>query len=355
MQVNAILILENLAPWAPMVGRLSLKKKELSCLAGIEVFGKPVASRIIEALRDRADITVIHGAASPSPIKERGVDTIIVQNHDGDREIAFVHAVQKLVKRNAGTTLIARLGAYVEFDLERALQVHASRGQGITPIHDKFGCLHYWLVDTNKLNKMTPSSFLSECEVELGLPFVTDGYVNRLEDAHDLRRLIVDSFLGRCAIRPRGREIRPGVWIDGSAHLHRSARVVAPVYIGNNTTVESTAVITRFTNLENHCHIGAGSLVSDASVLPHTTIGNGLDISGAVVDGCEFVDLDRNVALTIGDPNLIAEAASARSHAPALRFYAEKSRQDRWRPEVEYSQYLTRAAGRFFEAFKGEA
>jgi carbonic anhydrase/acetyltransferase-like protein (isoleucine patch superfamily) len=358
LQVNAILVLEDPAPWAPIDGQVSWKNKGLSCLAGTEVFGKPVATRVIEALRDRClKISVIQDAASLSPIRERGIDTIMMQDRE-DREIAFAHAIRRLAKRNTGVTLIARLGAYVELDLENAIQHHLASGQAITPIRDGSGCLHHWLVDTKKLDKIPPSSFLSTCETDReaqGIPFVTKRYVNRLENARDLRKLTIDGFLGRCAVRPEEEEIRPGVWISRTAHLHKCVRLVAPVYIGRDTRVESTTVITRFSNLESHCHIGAGSLISHASVLSHTTVGKGLDISEAVVDGCEFVDLNHNVALTIGDPNLIAETASAKWHAPGLRPRTQKTRQESWQPEVEYSQYLTRAAGRFFEAFKGEA
>jgi hypothetical protein len=359
LQVNAILVLENPAPWAPIDGEFSWKNKGLSCLAGTEVFGQPVAARVIQALRDRcARITVIQGAAGWSPIRERGIDTIIMQDDREDREIAFAHAIGRLAKQNTGITLIARLGAYVELDLDSAVQHHLACGQAITPIHDRSDGLRHWLVDTKKLDKIPQSLFFSTCETDLGLPgipFVTKQYVNRLENARDLRQLTVDGFLGRCAVRPEGKEIRPGVWVNGSAYLHKCVRLVAPVYIGRDTRVESTTVITRFSNLESHSHIGAGSLISHASILSHTTVGKGLDISEAVVDGCELVDLDHNVALTIADPNLIAETASAKWHAPGLRPRTQKTRQESWQPEAEYSQYLTRAAGRFFEAFKGEA
>jgi carbonic anhydrase/acetyltransferase-like protein (isoleucine patch superfamily) len=358
LQVNAILVLENPAPWAPMVGQLPWKNKGICCLAGIEVFGKPVAARIAGALRDRGVYTtVIQSAASLPAIRERGVEIIIGHDHDEDREIALAHAIRRLARRNEGTTLIARLGAYVELDIQSAIQAHMACRQTVTPICDNLGPLGYWFVDTKRLNTISPGSFLSECgDSELqGVPFVTDGYVNRLENAHDLRKLIIDGFLGRCDIAPQGAEIRPGVWVSGTAHLHKHVRLVAPVYVGRDTRVESTAIITRFSNLESHCHVGAGSVISHSSILPHTTVGKGLDISEAVVDGCELVDLDHNIALTIGDPNLIAEAASAKWHAPGLRPRTEKTRRESWQPEVDYSQYLTRAAGRFFEAFKGEA
>jgi carbonic anhydrase/acetyltransferase-like protein (isoleucine patch superfamily) len=358
VQVNAILIVENPAPWAP-VGQLPWKNKGISCLAGIELFGKPAAARVTAALRDRGvRTTVIQSAASLPAVRERGVDTIIVEDDDEDREIGLVHAIRRLARRNEETTLIARLGAYVELDLESAVQAHMAYGQAITPIYDKLGPLGYWLVDTKRLNSISPRFFLSECGMESqepGRALVTDGYVNRLENANDLRKLIADGFLGRCEVAPEGTEIRPGVWINGTAHVHRCVRLVAPVYLGRDTRVEASAVITRFSNLESHCHIGAGSVISNASILPHTTVGKGLDISEAVVDGCELVDLDHNVALTIGDPNLIAEAASAKWHAPGLRPRTEKTRQHNRQPEVDYSQYLMRAAGRFFEAFKGEA
>ena len=179
------------------------------------------------------------------------------------------------------------------------------------------------------------------------------GYVNRLTNARDFRHLVVDSFLGRCSIIPVGREVKPGVWIDGGARVYKTARLVAPCYIGSNTRVQPGAVVTRCSNLERNCHVGEGSLVSDSSLFPHTMVGRGLDVSFALVDRVEFVDLNRNVTLRIQDPNLISDVPPQKLRVPAYLPEYEDVNRDSDR-DREYSEYLSRAKGRFLEVFKGE-
>ena len=149
-------------------------------------------------------------------------------------------------------------------------------------------------------------------EVNPPSDYLTTGYVNRLADARDLRRLVADAFQGRCAIRPRGREVKPGVWIDDGARVHRSARIVAPAYIGRGTRVRAAALVTRFSNLERRCLVDYGTAIEDSSVLPYTHVGRGLDVAHAVVEGSRLVNLSRNVAVTIRDANLIGPTVSRR-------------------------------------------
>ena len=136
--------------------------------------------------------------------------------------------------------------------------------------------------------------------------------------------------------------------------MHKFTRLVAPVYLGRSTKVGSSAVITRFSNLERHCEVGEGTFIDGATVLPHTVLGSGLDVSHAVVEGNNFVDLNRNVALQIDDPNLIHDVTPRHSHIMAHREYASQANRGREVLEFEYSEFLARAAGKVSEVlFKG--
>jgi NDP-sugar pyrophosphorylase family protein len=177
------------------------------------------------------------------------------------------------------------------------------------------------------------------------------GYVNRLADGRDLRQLVRDAFLSRCEIKPRGREVRPGVWIDDGARVHKFARLVAPVYVGRSAKVGPSAVITRCSNLERSCQVGEQTVVEASTVLPHTVLGSGLDVSHALVEGDKFVDLQRNVALQIDDPNLLHDATPLKRRVPAHRQYVSPPSHGNDVFEIGYSQYLSRAADRFSEVF----
>jgi NDP-sugar pyrophosphorylase family protein len=108
-------------------------------------------------------------------------------------------------------------------------------------------------------------------------------------------------------MRPPGKEIRPGVWVEPGAQIHRRARIIAPAYIGRGAEVREDTLITRSSNLESSCYIDYGTVIEDSSILTNSYIGIWLDVSRAVVKGNKLANVGRNVVLNISDPNVIRE------------------------------------------------
>jgi NDP-sugar pyrophosphorylase family protein len=131
------------------------------------------------------------------------------------------------------------------------------------------------------------------------------GYVNRLENPSDLRRLVVDSLTSRCRLRPAGSETRPGVWIGEGTQVHKGARIVAPAFIGSESRIEEQCLITRCSNVESHCMVDYGTVVEDSAILSNSYVGIGLDISHSIVNGNNLLNLERGVALEITDPGVM--------------------------------------------------
>jgi hypothetical protein len=102
--------------------------------------------------------------------------------------------------------------------------------------------------------------------------------------------------------------------------------------------------------VERNCRVGAGTLVDGASILPHTVLASGLDVSHAVVDGNRLVDLGRNLAVQIDDPNLIRDTTPCPWRVPAHR---EPASSNGAKDAFEFG-YLSRAAGRLSQVFKGQ-
>ncbi len=327
-------------------------------LACVEIFGQSILERTIARLQ-KASVQNISVIAPPGCVNFRESKNVTIPYIDehADPWTVAQRILIKDAQRGIETVLVAELGAYVEFDLTAALQFHHAKGQAITPLHDSQGSLSYWIADAARLTSEREFPLPLDEEGEMSdrpMPFLVDGYVNHLAGPRDLRRLAVDAFLGHCSIAPRGREIKPGVWVDDGARVHKKARLVGPAYIGRNTSVRAGAVITRCSVVERNCTVGEGSMVVGSSILPHTVIGRGLDLSGAVVDGTDFSHLQYDLTLRIQDPQLIASAMPRRVHIPTyLPEYEEADRESR-QLEIEYSQYLSRAAGRLLEVFKGE-
>lgn len=269
------------------------------------------------------------------------------------RWLAAGRMLEECARQKVDAVLLAELGPYVEFDLAAALEFHRAKQQIATPLYDDQGALGWWIVDPLRLARNFPLPPREDELPETPIPFFVAGYVNRLSNAQDLRRLVVDAFERRCGLRPRGREVRPGVWLDEGARIDKSARLVAPVYIGSDTSVEAGAVITRFSNIERNCLVDEGTVVANSSVLQNTTVGRDLDVCTAVVDGADFIDIARDVSVRIRDPRLISGAVSERVRASRRLPEMDDVELPQAQPEVEYS-YLSRAAGRLLEVFKGE-
>jgi carbonic anhydrase/acetyltransferase-like protein (isoleucine patch superfamily) len=323
-----------------------------------EILGQSVLDRTVTRLRNAGirTVSVIGGPFLPSLPENRDVE-IIVAGRSFERWPAAQQTLREQGAQGIETVLMIGLGAYVEVNVADTLEFHGSQGMPLTQLEDDQGPLDIWVVDSDWFRTAAAGCTLPFRYGEfpgLPIPCRMSGYVNRLAEARDLRRLVLDAFLSRCEIKPRGREVRPGIWMDDGARAHKFARLVAPVYLGRSTKVGSSAVITRFSNLEHHCQVGEGTVVDGATVLPHSALGNGLEISHAVVDGNKFVDVERNVALQIDDPNLIHDVTPRHSRVPAHREYSSQPNCGADVFEFEYSELVSRAAGGVSEVlFKG--
>jgi carbonic anhydrase/acetyltransferase-like protein (isoleucine patch superfamily) len=335
---------------------LSLNHTLQPSLACVELFGQSVLERTVARFK-RAGLRAISVIAASDCISlhETRDIRIAIPRRAEDRWSIVKRALLRDLQNGIDTVLIAEVGAYVELDLPAALQFHRAKSRAVTPIHDAQGSLSYWIVDAARVLANPSFSLPPDDDRLVDAPeaYRVEGYVNRLADAADFRQLVVDSFLGRCAIRPAGREIKPGVWIENGARVHKTVRLVAPTYVGCNTRVHAGAVITRFSNLERNCNVGQGSMVSGSTLLPHTLIGRGLDVSSALVDRTDFTDLGRNVTLRIQDPSLISDVPPQKQYAPAYLPEYEEADRSTADAGLEYFEYLSRAKGRLLEVFKG--
>ena len=115
-----------------------------------------------------------------------------------------------------------RVGPYTDVDYDELIQHHLDHRCPVTMAVDSEGASLDLFVLSACSRKDAVTLFRSrlqqlrrECK-----PFQVAGYVNRLRHAGDLRRLALDGLLERNSIRPAGREIKPGVWVGESAHIH---------------------------------------------------------------------------------------------------------------------------------------
>jgi len=282
-------------------------------IAYLDVLGLPVIERVLRRLRrfGICQTTLISDlpAESSSFAHRAGIDHNVRQvEAAGD---AFWDSAEETFRQyeteGADLVVALRLGPYAEVDFEEMIQHHLDHHCTISVAVDAQGSgLGLFVLnpaarfDARELFHSHLQHLRRECE-----PFPVKGYVNRLQNAGDLRRLAMDGLLAKNAVRPEGVEAKPGVFVAGGARVHRKARVVAPAFIGARVKVHAEALITRGSVLEHHAEVDCGTVVENSTALPFTRLGAGLDVMHCVVGFRRLAHLSRDVEVEITDAKLV--------------------------------------------------
>jgi NDP-sugar pyrophosphorylase family protein len=193
---------------------------------------------------------------------------------------------------------------------------------------DRDGTLDLWVVDCAQAHQSELEGLLAQAE-KIGATYFIRDYVNRLQHPQDLRRLVSDALSGRCAMRPCGREVRPGIWIDAGAEIDRGARIVAPAYVGRSSKIQEDTLITRFSSIEKDCYVDCGTVVEDSSILANTHVGIWLEVRHAVANGNRFLSLEHEVVLEISDPCVMRSNRPAQQETKNGLSWSRKAREQK--------------------------
>lgn len=272
----------------------------LTCTA---ILGRSVVERTVDELKrvgvERITVLADHTFAAHRLEIDRGFGELSVQ-WVGDAWTSAAQVAKRYEQSGIDWTFIFRASEYAEVDLLGMLHFHRSRSQGVTRAWSDREPLSIWLLDTNRLSASSVQEPAGEME-----RYQVSGYVNRLASASDFRKLVVDGLSSRCKLRPRGTEVRAGVWIEPGAQIHKKARIVGPAFIGKGAKIGEQCLITRCSNVESNCEIDYGTIVEDSSILADTYVGIGLDVAHSIIRGETLLNLQRDVKLEIADPGMI--------------------------------------------------
>lgn len=287
-------------------------------LALVDVLGRPVVQIVAQRLHRSgiASITVVaDGSGQANHFSRRATRVPLQWVHTPGQPPwrAAQRIFTEFVQTGAELVLLIRLGPFAEIEFERLIQFHLDQRGRVTAVTNPAGeLLGAFVISASRRND---AAFLLRHRLQAFrtpyTPYTFSGYCNALATAADLRQLAVDAFQGKVQIVPEGRQIKPGVWVGRGAHLHRSARVLAPAFIGERVKLRASTLITRCSVLERHSHVDCGTVVEDSTILPHTALGAGLDISHAVVGFRRLFHLRRKVELEVADAKLIGTVAAA--------------------------------------------
>ena len=286
----------------------------------LEALGRPVLDYTVERLRraglNSGDMCVL-GNLRPAAAaySKRMVNRLGLSwtNYSG---ASLVRAAEgkfsEYAQNGAEVIVVVQAGVYAEIDYEGFIQFHLESHNRVTCASDQEGLVGVFAISPSRRNDAAYlfRHNLQACRTT-SIPYITSGYVNRLQNAADFRRLICDAFVQETEIRPLGRQVRPGIWVGAGARIEREARVVAPAFIGAGAKVCKSAVITRGSNIERSAYVDCGTVVENASVLTGCYVGAGLDVTHAVIGFRRIAHLNRKIEIEVHDRRLLAPAPKA--------------------------------------------
>jgi NDP-sugar pyrophosphorylase family protein len=287
-------------------------------LACVEVLGRAMVERTVEQFfqADVELVTVLAPVALSSclPPLHRANRTLKVKLAN-DIGLAVRRTLNEYSQNGIEYCFVVSGNLYAETDLLDFFFFHREALRPVSRAADQDGSLDLWVVDTAKGSRCDAEHLLAGWGIH---SYLIGGYVRRLQHPGDLRRLIADTLTGRCAMRPSGREVKPGIWIDEGAEIDRRARIVSPAYVGRGSRVQEDALITRCSSIERNCRVDYGTVIEDSSILANTSVGIWLDVRHAIASGDKLFSLAHGVAIEISDPSVLQATANA-ARETALR------------------------------------
>ena len=155
----------------------------------------------------------------------------------GDVASAVADTLRDYAQRDIEHSFVVSASLYAETDLLDLFYFHKEARQTVTRAKDCEGLLDLWVVNCANAAQENVTELLLSAKSNAVSYFIRE-YVIRLTHPRDLRKLASDVLRGSCSIRPSGQEIKPGIWLDDGAEIHRRARIVAPAYIGRRKQSE---------------------------------------------------------------------------------------------------------------------
>jgi hypothetical protein len=141
--------------------------------------------------------------------------------------------------------------------------------------------------------------------VDTGLPVGVRSGVESLESQW---QVLEGRFTG---LMHGGREVEPGVWLARNVSLDPSARIVPPVYIGEDCRVEAgvrvgpRAVVGRVCILDRQC------VVERSLIQPGAYLGQGLEVADAIVDMNRVYSVALDAVIDVADAFLVGRVEDA--------------------------------------------
>ena len=290
----------------------------LSPLARWDLLGQSVLDRMTERLQ-------AFGVDEIIVIPENSVGPALSHTQNAFWT-SWEAAISNCLRFDLETLLVIRLGPYLELDIPDFLRFHRETSSAMTQVYDRRGALDLVAIDARRFARGA-GSFRGRLRdlIPGHQRYQFTGYSNRLSSTTDFRCLVRDALFGVARIRPIGTETSANVWIGKDARIDRSAHILSPAYIGNNSRVNAGCVIAGASAIEQQSQIDCGTTVNDSCILASTYVGAGLKLCGAIVDQQTLFHLGRNLELRFNDRKLFDRTKTGKALLPRVRSTAERA------------------------------
>jgi mannose-1-phosphate guanylyltransferase / phosphomannomutase len=144
---------------------------------------------------------------------------------------------------------------------------------------------------------------------------VADGYWEDVGTTAAYLKAHEDILDGRVHVDVSGFELRPGVWVGKGSSVDPSVRIVAPVFIGENCTIDAHAVLGSYTTIGANTQVARRGEVQRSVIGENAYLGPSVRVEGAVLG--RSCDLRTGVRCepgsVVGESCLIGAHAEIRS------------------------------------------
>jgi lipopolysaccharide/colanic/teichoic acid biosynthesis glycosyltransferase len=118
-----------------------------------------------------------------------------------------------------------------------------------------------------------------------------------------------------CALLRAGKEQRPGVWVGRNARVHPDAKLVAPIYIGENTRVEAGAEVGPYSVICADCIVDSGTSVQNSTVFQESYVGQSLEVVDSLVERNHLVNTRLGVTVPMADEFILGSMRNSDKEA----------------------------------------
>lgn len=299
--------------------RLQTTSLSTRSYASLEILGQTLLDRLIFNLKGFGiqDCTLLSEDANRPFLPSRTAP-------DGMFVNDWENALASYVRQGVDYLLLVRLNTYNDIDYGDMIRFHTETKSALTQAHASDGLIDVAVVNTSSLAAADAFYWQTLSGLQQRR-YAFRGYVNRLSELSDFHRLANDGLYGRCNLAPIGEQTRDWVWQAQGSEIDDCAVVTGPVFIGAGSRIAACCTISGGVSVERNCEVDCGTVVQDSWITQNTYLGVALDVRRAIVTGNQLFKVDRNVAISIDDDHLIANALKSVSYFSGLSNFLRRT------------------------------